>query len=149
MGFPWRRETEGAEVMKARLGSEWALGKRWLLFSGIHGYGRLVSTQTCLFFSPTLSLPIVIPKAFFFFLRCFWMGIIFKDFIELLKNCLCFIFWPHGMWHLSFSTWDRTCTPYSGRRSLYYWITRGVPIPKVLRKLSACPRALLERFMDK
>lgn len=77
------------------------------------------------------------------------MGIIFKDFIELLKKLPLFHFWPHGMWDLSFSTWDRTCTPYSGRRSLYHWITRGAPIPKGLRKLSACPRALLERFMDK
>ena len=51
----------------------------------------------------------------------FFMCTIFKVFIEFATTLLLFhalVFWPRGMWDLSFPTRDQTCTPCTGRGSL-------------------------------
>ena len=66
---------------------------------------------------------------FWCFLKIFfWCGL-FKSLLNLLQCCFCFIalvFWPRGMWDLSFLTRDWTCTPCSGRWSLNHWTIREV-----------------------
>ena len=58
------------------------------------------------------------------------MWTIFKVFIESVTILLLFyvlVFWPQGMWDLSFLTRDWTHNPYTGRWSLNHWTTREVP----------------------
>ena len=65
----------------------------------------------------------------FFFFKIFWMGTIFKVFIEFVTVLLLFyvlVFWPRGMWDLSSLIRDRTHTPCIGRRSPNHWTTRKV-----------------------
>lgn len=55
------------------------------------------------------------------------------------------VFWPRGMWDLSFLTRDRTCTPCIGRQNLNHWTVREVPtcfqsIIKVYRIVSTPER---------
>ena len=58
---------------------------------------------------------------FFFFFKAFkkiWMWTMFKVFIEFVTILLLFyvlVFWPGGMWDLSFPTSNQSCTPCSGR----------------------------------
>ena len=57
----------------------------------------------------------------FFFFKAFkkiWMWTMFKVFIEFVTILLLFyvlVFWPGGMWDLSFPTSNQSCTPCSGR----------------------------------
>ena len=54
----------------------------------------------------------------------------FKFFIEFVTILLLFhvlVFWPQGIWDLSFPTRDRTRTPCIGRQSLNHWTTRKSP----------------------
>ena len=63
----------------------------------------------------------------FFF---FWIWTIFKVFIGFVIILLLFyvlVFWPRGMWDLSFLTRDQTPTSCIGRPSLNCWTTREVP----------------------
>ena len=41
------------------------------------------------------------------------------------------VFWPPGMWDLSFLTKDWTRTPCIGRWSLNHWMLREVPLPSL------------------
>ena len=53
----------------------------------------------------------------FFFLRFFWIRIIFKVFIEFVTIFLLFcilVFWPRGLWDPSFPTREPTLTPCFG-----------------------------------
>ena len=64
-----------------------------------------------------------------FFLKIFLMWTIFKVFIEFVTILLLFyvsVFWPRGMWDLSSTTRDWTCTPCIGRQSLNHWTAREV-----------------------
>ena len=76
--------------------------------------------------SSRLSLSEVCFFLWFFF---FWCGP-FLNLLNLLQYCLCFmfVFWPRGMWDLSFLTRDQTCTPCVGKPSLNPWITTEVPV---------------------
>ena len=67
-----------------------------------------------------------------FFLKNFFMTwIIFKAFIECVTVLLLFyvsVFWPRGMWNLSFRIRDGTHISWIGRQSLNRWTTtREVP----------------------
>ena len=42
----------------------------------------------------------------------------------LLNLFYVFLFWPRGMWDLSFPTRDQVGTPCTGRRCLNHWTTR-------------------------
>ena len=53
----------------------------------------------------------------------------FKVLIEFVTIFLLFcglVFWPQGMWDLSFPTRDQSCTPCMGRQNLNHWITGEV-----------------------
>ena len=67
---------------------------------------------------------------FSFFLMCIFL----KDFIEFVTILLLFdilIFWPWGIWDLSFPIRDWTHTRYIRRQSLSHWTAREVPLPRV------------------
>ena len=59
------------------------------------------------------------------FFRC---GLFLKYILNLLQHCLCFIFWPWGVWDLSSLTRDQTLNPYIERQSLNHWTTKEVPL---------------------
>lgn len=69
---------------------------------------------------------------FFFFLRFLF----YVDHISSLYWICCdiafvvyvLVFWPGGLWDLSFQTRDWTLTPCIGRWNLYHWISGEVPI---------------------
>ena len=52
---------------------------------------------------------------------------VFIEFVTILLLFYVLVFWPRGMWDLSSSTRDRTCTPCIGRQSLNHWTAREVP----------------------
>ena len=63
----------------------------------------------------------------FFF---FWIWTIFKVFIGFVIILLLFyvlVFWPRGMWDLSFLTRDCTLALCIGKGSLNHWTIRKVP----------------------
>ena len=66
------------------------------------------------------------------FLRFFfWVWTTFKVFIEFVTVLLllyCLVFWPRGMWDLSYPTRAWTCTPRIERWSLNDWTTKEVPL---------------------
>ena len=79
---------------------------------------------------PPNSLP-ASSLSFFFFPRFFFMWTIFKFFIEFVTILLLFyilVFWPPGMWDLSFTTRSRTSIPCIGRQTL----NTGLPGKSVL-----------------
>ena len=64
-------------------------------------------------------------------LKFFLMWIIFKVFVEFVMVLLLLyvlVFWPWGMWAVSFLIRDRICTPCIGRRSLIHGIPREISI---------------------
>ena len=78
---------------------------------------------------------------FYFFKHCSWFPFfpfcyrffltwtIFKVFTEFVTRLLLFyvlVFWPGGMWDLSFPSRDRTCNLCIGRPSLKHWTTREI-----------------------
>ena len=50
-----------------------------------------------------------------------------------LSSCGMRAYLPRGMWNLSSPTRDRTHVPCIGRRILYHWTTRQVPISSFLQ----------------
>ena len=59
----------------------------------------------------------------------FLMWTSFKVLIVFVTIFLLFcvlVFWPQGMWDLSFPTRDQTCTPCMGRQNVNHWITGEV-----------------------
>ena len=52
---------------------------------------------------------------------------VFFVFVTTLLLLYVLVFWPWGMWDLSYLTWDQTCTPCIGRWSLNHWTAREVP----------------------
>ena len=69
---------------------------------------------------------------FFFFLRFFCCGLFsfFSCYLICYNIASIFLnvsFWPWGMWDLTSTTRDQTCTPCIGRRTLLHWIAREVP----------------------
>ena len=59
----------------------------------------------------------------------------FKVFVELLQQCFCFLiwgFWPRDRWDLSSLTWNWTCAPCTGRRSLNHWTAREVLVLHII-----------------
>ena len=73
------------------------------------------------------------------------MGPIFKVFTEFVTIMLLFyvlVFWPWGMWDLSFQTRDWTHNPCTGRWSLNFWTAREVPPNGVIFDLSPLPPSL-------
>ena len=78
-----------------------------------------------------LILSLLLLCLFFFFPRFFFMWTIFKFFIEFVTILLLFyilVFWPPGMWDLSFTTGSRTSIPCIGRQTL----NTGLPGKSVL-----------------
>ena len=65
-------------------------------------------------------------SSFFFF---FWCGY-FKSLYWICNNILFYVlvFWPQGMWDLSFLTRDQNCTHCIGGWSLNHWVTWEVPL---------------------
>ena len=68
----------------------------------------------------------------FFFLRFFCCGLFsfFSCYLICYNIASIFLnvsFWPWGMWDLTSTTRDQTCTPCIGRRTLLHWIAREVP----------------------
>ena len=71
-------------------------------------------------------------KYFYLFKKFFWRrGPFLKSLLNLLLLYV-LVFWPQGMWDLSFWTRDWTCTPCIGRQSLNHWTTREVPVGFIL-----------------
>ena len=63
-----------------------------------------------------------------FFKIFFWCGLFLKSILNFLQHCLCFIFWPWGVWDLSSLTRHWTLNPYIERWSLNHWTTKEVPL---------------------
>ena len=88
-------------------------------------YGTLCCSIASLFREEALCIFACLIKDFFFFdvdhfKSPYW---ICYD----IASVLCFlVFWPQGVWDLSFLTRDRTCTPCTGKQSLNHWTTREV-----------------------
>ena len=47
-----------------------------------------------------------------------------QSLLNLLQYCVCFMFWPQGMWDLSYLTRDQTHIPCT---RLNHWTTREIP----------------------
>ena len=53
---------------------------------------------------------------------------VFTEFVTILVLFYVLVFWgPQAMWGLNSPTRDQTCTPCTGRQSLYHRTTREVP----------------------
>ena len=71
----------------------------------------------------------------YFFKDFFFMWIILKSALNLLKYCFCFMFWffcPQDMLDLISPTRDQTCIPSTGSWGPKYWTTSEVPISPLL-----------------
>ena len=67
------------------------------------------------FFHDSFLRPVILGSftrvPLFFFFK------VFIEFVAVLRLFYVFVFWPGGMWHLSFPTRDRTHHPCTGRQS--------------------------------
>ena len=93
---------------------------------------------------PLLLLPAIFPSITVFsnaaywlpkfvsFLKIFFFDVelflrVFTEFVTILLLFHVLVFWPQGMWDLSFPTGDQTHTPCIGRQNLNHWATRDIP----------------------
>ena len=113
----------------------WSTGHRWLtpvtVYNSHSEYACLgrKTKEDLYFLLETFSIVWICHHIFliFFFKRFFLMWTIFKVFTEFVTILLLFhvlVFWPWGLWDLSFSIRNQTRTPCRGRWSLNHWTTR-------------------------
>ena len=93
----------------------------------------LSKSQTVKLFTPNTSFSSTLEYiskqvcffVFVFFFKICWCGSL--EFVKTLLLLYGLVFWPQGMWDLSFPTRDRTHTPCIRKWSLNHWTSRKVP----------------------
>ena len=106
----------------------------------------LSKSQTLKLFTPNTSFSNTLEciskrVCFFHFFKICWCGSL--EFVKTFLLLYGLVFWPRGMWDLSFPTMDRTHTPCIRKWSLNHWTTRKVPSSRFEALLSLDSQTVL------